>query len=85
MRELQLVDPLLRLAAGSDTRSTGAIVVSGSLVDLPGFAKRLGSDLGMPVSPADPFSRVELGPDVDPARAALRRCSWSRSGWGFED
>jgi len=40
------------------------LVVSGSLVDLPGFAKRLGSDLGMPVSPADPFSRVELGPDV---------------------
>ncbi len=40
------------------------LVVSGSLVDLPGFATRLGTDLGMPVSPADPFSRVELGPDV---------------------
>lgn len=40
------------------------LVVSGSLVDVPGFAKRLGSDLGLPVSPADPFSRVELGPDV---------------------
>ena len=40
------------------------LVVSGSLVDIPGFAKRLGTDLGMPVSPADPFSRVELGPDV---------------------
>ncbi len=40
------------------------LVVSGSLVDLPGFAKRLSLDLGMPVRPADPFTRVELGPDV---------------------
>ncbi len=40
------------------------LVVSGSLVDIPGFARRLGADLGMPVSPADPFSRVELAPDM---------------------
>jgi type IV pilus assembly protein PilM len=40
------------------------LVVSGSLADLPGFARRLGADLSMPVGPADPFSRVELGPDV---------------------
>ncbi len=51
---------------GSQPGSTPVrgLVVSGSLVDVPGFAKRLGSDLGLPVSPADAFSRVELGPDV---------------------
>ena len=48
------------------------LVVSGSLVDLPGFAKRLGSDLWMPVSPADPFSRVELGAGRRPAGAHRR-------------
>jgi type IV pilus assembly protein PilM len=40
-----------------------SVVVSGSTVDLPGFLGRLGSDLAMPVSAADPFSRVELAPD----------------------
>jgi type IV pilus assembly protein PilM len=40
------------------------VVVSGALADLPGFGRRLGSDLGLPVSSADPFGRVELAPDV---------------------
>ncbi|HEX4518161.1 MAG TPA: pilus assembly protein PilM [Gaiellaceae bacterium] len=41
-----------------------SVVVSGALVDLPGFSRRLSSDLGLPVSSADPFGRVELAPDV---------------------
>jgi type IV pilus assembly protein PilM len=68
-RELQtLVRELLATIRfyGSQPDSTPVrgLVVSGSLVDIPGFARRLGSDLGMPVSPADPFSRLEVDPDI---------------------
>jgi type IV pilus assembly protein PilM len=48
----------------------GSLVVSGALVDIPGFVKRLGADLNISTSAADPFGRVELGPDVSrPDRA----------------
>jgi type IV pilus assembly protein PilM len=40
------------------------LIVSGSLTDIPGFVRRLGTDLHLPVTAADPFGRVELGPDV---------------------
>ena len=49
-----------------------AVDVSGSLTDLPGFAEELASDLGVTVSAADPFARVELGPDVDPTEQLER-------------
>jgi type IV pilus assembly protein PilM len=42
----------------------GGLVISGALTDIPGLAARVGSDLGLPVSVADPFARVELGPDA---------------------
>lgn len=41
-----------------------SVVISGALVELPGFTRRLASDLSLPVSSADPFGRVELAPDV---------------------
>ena len=41
-----------------------SVVVSGTLVELPGFLRRLSSDLSLPVTSADPFGRVELGPDL---------------------
>jgi type IV pilus assembly protein PilM len=41
-----------------------SVLISGALVDLPGFARRLSSDLGLPVTSADPFGRVEVAPDV---------------------
>jgi Tfp pilus assembly PilM family ATPase len=48
----------------------GSLVVSGALADIPGFVKRLGTNLNISTSAADPFGRVELGPDVSrPDRA----------------
>ena len=46
------------------TPAVRGFVVSGSLVDLPGFTRRLGFDLRMPVTSADPFGRVETAPEV---------------------
>jgi Tfp pilus assembly PilM family ATPase len=37
-----------------------ALIVSGTLVDIPGFARRLSADLGIEVTAADPYARVEI-------------------------
>ena len=67
----ELLSSIRFYGSQSGAAPVGSVVVSGSLVALPGFLKRLGSDLGMPVSPADPFSRVELGPDfIHPEQSA---------------
>ena len=52
-----------------------SLVVSGSLVDVPGFAARLGADLGVTVTAADPFGRVETRRRRRAARRLGRRAA----------
>ncbi len=59
------------------------LVVSGSLADIPGFADRLASYLGLAVNAADPFARVELGPDV--TRPTSSSGLLAAVGLGIED
>ncbi len=67
----ELLSSIRFYGSQSGAAPVGSVVVSGSLVALPGFLMRLGSDLGMPVSAADPFSRVELAPDfIHPEQSA---------------
>jgi type IV pilus assembly protein PilM len=42
-----------------------SLVFSGWLVDVPGLVARLGADLGVTVSAADPFGRVETSHDFE--------------------
>jgi type IV pilus assembly protein PilM len=67
----ELLSSIRFYGSQSGAAPVGSVVVSGSLVALPGFLRRLGADLGMPVSAADPFSRVELAPDfIHPEQSA---------------
>jgi type IV pilus assembly protein PilM len=43
-----------------DALPVGELLISGSLADVPGFAKTLASHLGSSVGTADPFARVEF-------------------------
>lgn len=59
------------------------LIVSGALADIPGFVTKLGVDLGLSVTPADPFSRVELAEGVE--RPELSGGLVVAVGLGIED
>ena len=68
-RELQVLQRELVSSIRFYLSQEGAVpvrglIVSGSLVDVPGFADRLSTDLGIPVTAADPFVRVEATEEV---------------------
>jgi type IV pilus assembly protein PilM len=58
--ERELVSSIRFYGSQEGAAPVRGLVVSGSLVDIPGFTARLGSDLGVPVTAADPFGRVDL-------------------------
>jgi Tfp pilus assembly PilM family ATPase len=62
--ERELVSSIRFYGSQDGAAPVRGLVVAGALVDIPGFAARLGSDLGVPVTAADPFGRVELTDEV---------------------
>jgi len=62
--ERELVSSIRFYGSQEGVPPVRSLVVSGTLVEIPGFTGRLSADLGVPVSAADPYTRVELGGDV---------------------
>jgi type IV pilus assembly protein PilM len=60
----------------------GEILVSGGMVEMPGFTAELERELGVRVKIADPLARVDVGPSVDASQAGALAVA---IGLGIED
>ena len=60
----------------------GEILVSGGMVEMPGFTAELERELGVRVRLADPLARVSVGPAVDGSQAGALAVA---IGLGIED
>ena len=81
--ERELVSSIRFYGSQEGAAPVRGLVVSGGLVDIPGFAARLSTDLGVPVTAADPFGRVELTDEV--IRPASSSGLLVAVGLGIED
>jgi type IV pilus assembly protein PilM len=81
--ERELVSSIRFYGSQEGAAPVRGLVVSGGLVDIPGFAERLSTDLGVPVTAADPFGRVELTGEV--VRPASSSGLLVAVGLGIED